>query len=95
MFFRPSLFAIVLVCSTLLSGPTASAQTNSQRDAVIGGVAGSIIGGIVGNQNDETPEGKPGLPTAATTAGYPTSKSDFNSRRDLVVQQRRQPAVDH
>ena len=58
MSVRSTFSVLFFSALTLLSSfDVASAQTNSQRDAVIGGVAGAIIGGIVGNQNDETPEG--------------------------------------
>ena len=88
MSFRPSLFIVVIACSIFVSGPFASAQTNSQRDAVIGGVAGAIIGGIAGNQNDETPEGIAIGGVAGAIAGHVIGKSkDRNLEEQYHYQQ--------
>lgn len=88
MFSRPTLCLVVLVCSALLTVPTASAQTNSQRDAVIGGVAGAIIGGIAGNQNDETPEGIAIGGVAGAIAGHVIGKNkDRNLEEQYYYQQ--------
>lgn len=97
MSFRPSLFVAVMACITLLSAPIVSAQTNSQRDAVIGGVAGSIIGGIVGNQNDETPEGIAIGGVAGAIAGHVIGKTKDRNLQDeyLYQQQAAQAAQQH
>ena len=88
MSFRPCLFAAALVCLTLLSAPIVTAQTNSQRDAVIGGVAGAIIGGIAGNQNDETPEGIAIGGVAGAIAGHVIGKAkDRNLEEEYFYQQ--------
>ena len=87
MSFRPSLFVAAIVCSTLLSAPVVTAQTNSQRDAVIGGVAGSIIGGIVGNQNDETPEGIAIGGVAGAIAGHVLGKAKDRNLEDQYLYQ--------
>ena len=88
MSFRPSLFIVAIACSVFVSVPLASAQTNSQRDAVIGGVAGAIIGGIAGNQNDETPEGIAIGGVAGAIAGHVIGKSkDRNLEEQYHYQQ--------
>lgn len=88
MSFRPSFLVAAAVLLTLVSAPIVSAQTNSQRDAVIGGVAGSIIGGIVGNQNDETPEGIAIGGVAGAIAGHVIGKTkDRNLEEQYYYQQ--------
>jgi len=88
MSFRLSLSIVVVACSIFVSGPFASAQTNSQRDAVIGGVAGAILGGIAGNQNDETPEGIAIGGVAGAIAGHVIGKTkDRNLEERYYYQQ--------
>ena len=67
--------ALLSVTTTLFSFNLVSAQTNSQRDAVIGGVAGAIIGGVAGHQNDETPEGIAIGGVAGAIAGHVLGKA--------------------
>ena len=48
----------IAVLLVIASVSTTQAQlNNTQRGALTGGAAGAVIGGIIGNQNDETPEG--------------------------------------
>jgi len=88
MSFRLSLSFVVIACSIFASGPFASAQTNSQRDAVIGGVAGAIIGGIAGNQNDETPEGIAIGGVAGAIAGHVIGKTKDRNLEERYHYQR-------
>lgn len=88
MSFRLPLLVAALVCTMSLTGPTsASAQTNSQRDAVIGGVAGAIIGGIAGKQNDETPEGIAIGGVAGAIAGHMMGKAKDRYAQEQLQQQ--------
>jgi len=89
MLVRSTLCAVVLFATTsLLNSNSVSAQTNSQRDAVLGGVAGAIIGGVVGNQNDETPEGIAIGGVAGAIAGHVLgSAKDRNDREQYYYQQ--------
>lgn len=64
-----------------------SAQTNSQRDAVIGGVAGAILGGIAGKQNDETPEGIAIGGVAGAIAGHVIGKAKDRTIQDQYYYQ--------
>lgn len=83
MFVRLTSVAIVVsVTISLSSLNPLPAQTNSQRDAVIGGVAGAIIGGIAGKQNDETPEGIAIGGVAGAIAGHMLGKAKDRSAED-------------
>lgn len=80
--------ALLSVTTTLFSFNLVSAQTNSQRDAVIGGVAGAIIGGVAGHQNDETPEGIAIGGVAGAIAGHVLGKAkDRNIQEQYQFQQ--------
>ena len=83
MSVRPSLLVAATVLLTLVSAPIVTAQTNSQRDAVIGGVAGAIIGGIAGNQNDETPEGIAIGGVAEAIAGHVIGETKDRNLQEL------------
>jgi outer membrane lipoprotein SlyB len=89
MLVRTSVVAGVLsVTTALLSFNSVSAQTNSQRDAVLGGVAGAIIGGVTGHQNDETTEGIAIGGVAGAIAGHVLGKSkDINIQQQYRYQQ--------
>ena len=54
-----SLIFLSAAASFVCAGPAAhnAVAQGIDRETVAGGVVGSIIGGVVGNQNDETPEG--------------------------------------
>lgn len=85
--------AVVLVATTTLLGfNLANAQTNAQRDAVVGGVAGAIIGGIAGHQNDETPEGIAIGGVAGAIAGHVLGKAKDNSIQEQHQYQLQQAA---
>lgn len=80
MLVRSTIVSVVLsVSSTLFCFDLVSAQTNSQRDAVLGGVAGAIIGGIAGHQNDETSEGVAIGGVAGAIAGHVLGTAKDNS----------------
>lgn len=81
--------AVVLsVTTTLFSFNSVSAQSNSQRDAVLGGVAGAIIGGIAGHQNDETSEGVAIGGVAGAIAGHVLGTAkDRNAQEQYYYQQ--------
>ena len=94
MSLRLGFFVAATAALTLLWAPIASAQTNSQRDAVIGGVAGAIIGGIAGNQNDETPEGIAIGGVAGAIAGHVIGKTkDRHLEEQYHYQQQAAQAV--
>lgn len=83
MLVRSTLVAAVVGVTVLVSSvSSASGQTNSQRDAVIGGVAGAIIGGIAGKQNDETPEGIAIGGIAGAIAGHVLGKAKDRGIQD-------------
>lgn len=79
---------IFCVAALLLNSNSVSAQTNSQRDAVIGGVAGAILGGIAGKQNDETPEGIAIGGVAGAIAGHVIGKAKDRTLQDQYYYQR-------
>lgn len=80
---------VVGLCAAMLLSNSASvsAQTNSQRDAVIGGVAGAILGGIAGKQNDETPEGIAIGGVAGAIAGHVIGKAKDKNLQDQYYYQ--------
>ena len=67
-------------------------QTQSQKGAVMGGVAGAILGGIAGHQNDETPEGIAIGGVAGAIAGGLLGKAQDNqlNRQRYEFQQAQQ-----
>ena len=89
MLVRPTVIAVVLgVTTTLFSFNLVSAQTSSQRDTVLGGVAGAIIGGVVGHQNDETSEGVAIGGVAGAIAGHVLGTAkDRNAQEQYYYQQ--------
>ena len=95
MFVRATLVTLVFgVTASFSSFNIVSAQTNSQRDAVVGGVAGAIIGGIVGKQNDETPEGIAIGGVAGAIAGHVLGKAkDRNVQEQHYYHQQAQQAA--
>jgi len=97
MSVRSTFGVLFLSVVTLLSSvELTSAQTNSQRDAVLGGVAGAIIGGIAGHQNDETPEGIAIGGVAGAIAGHVLGQSkDRNIQEQQYYQQQAIQAAHH
>ena len=89
MLVRSTVIAVLLsVTTTLFSFNLASAQTNSKRDAVLGGIAGAIIGGIAGHQNDETSEGIAiGGVTGAIAGHVLGTNKDRNVQQQCAYQQ--------
>ncbi len=85
----PILSAVVALGVTVVP---AVGQTQSQKGAVMGGVAGAILGGIAGHQNDETPEGIAIGGVAGAIAGGLLGKAQDNqlNRQRYEFQQAQQ-----
>jgi outer membrane lipoprotein SlyB len=84
-------FNAAVAAALLIPTQVSAQQTNTQRDAIVGGAAGAIIGGIVGNQNDETPEGIAiGGALGAIAGGLMGKSKDNELQRQWQYQQQAQ-----
>lgn len=84
-----STWALAIIVLTLPS--IGVAQTETERGAVGGGVAGAIIGGIIGHQNDETAEGALiGGAVGALAGGLIGNERDQQAWRHYQYQQQQE-----